>query len=121
MSARRLKLVTREERASEAARVWAKQYGVVPGTAQFLAEWATQPPHLLEIYKRLIALGPNPSPDSVDEATGNQSWTSRWCSGCGLLPQRFVLIDGQHCPGTALCEDCLKAALAMLEVAEAAT
>lgn len=35
-----------------------------------------------EIIARLEALGPNPSPEKVDEAIGCNSWTRLWCHEC---------------------------------------
>lgn len=71
------------------------------------------------IYDALVALGPTPCPDKVDEVIGNGSWTHLYCNECRQRVDLAVCVgeEPDYDSATAyLCEPCLRAAYALLPV-----
>ena len=102
------RVVTRAGLAAQAAAAWRSQYP--PG-------WLCDP-HFEEIYQRLVALGPAPTPEQVDAVTGNTSWTTvPECDACGA---DAVLEVGElrECESATacLCAACVRAAAQMLDM-----
>lgn len=62
-----------------------------------------------EIYEKLLALGPDPTPEAVAQAIGNKGWSYIWCKCCGEYVTECILFaetdDTIH-----ICYDCVKAA-----------
>jgi hypothetical protein len=99
--------ITREILAREAAASWAEQYRATiekdPNDRK------------AKIARGLIALGPDPDPDAVDEVIENCSWTRvPKCSACGEGFQQFVVQVGEapdYESRTAnLCRNCIRSA-----------
>ena len=105
------KLITRETLAACAAAEWRRTY---PGTF-----W----PEKTAIGNKLEALGINPSPDAVDAAIGNDSWTNvPECGGCGDKSPPAVVQVGEELDyesSTAnLCAACLADAVRVMSLFE---
>ena len=91
-----MKLVTREQRAKEAAKAWMRQY----------------PNDKSGIGKMLVELGDNPSPDDVNGLIGNDSWTrTPVCSECGKGVPVVEVGEPMNYESAWLCKACLEAAL----------
>ena len=104
----RPKLITRQMKADNAAKAWEAQYDK-PDKKQ------------REIGATLVALGPSPNPDDVDRVIGNDTWTSPGrCGGCdSWKAQTLVQVGAEpdyESETALLCGDCLRAAVALLEV-----
>ena len=65
-----------------------------------------------DIYEKLIALGPNPPIDSIEEIIGNKSWTHISCDGCGEYTLQAVAIG--ECGAKNYCETCIREAFTIL-------
>ena len=102
------KKITRTTLAAEAAQRWDNQYGTgAASDKQAISRW-------------LHRLGAAPSPDDVDKAIGNKSWTSvPACDSCCQEGLEAVVEVGQtpdYDSATArLCEDCILAAAALFQ------
>jgi len=70
-------LITRQSRAAEAAQRWKNSYYLSDGRWSELRSGNSK-----VVYANLVSLGNNPSPDSVDSAIGNASWTRVHCDEC---------------------------------------
>lgn len=71
-----MKLITRDDLASDAARRWKSQYfrdGKWTGLS--ISSPRT-------IYESLLALGDSPSPESVNDIINNSTWTEVRCDEC---------------------------------------
>lgn len=103
-----MKLITRQLLAELAASRWHSQYHrdgewrtVVSGNAKI-------------IHDKLLDIGMHPSPDGVDAAIGNDSWTRVQCDCCNQEVDRAVSVDvtyGKY--GTHICEKCVDKMKAM--------
>jgi hypothetical protein len=102
-------VITRKHLASIAAERWQNQYDN-PRAMQPAMDWR-------EIHRRLKKLGKTPNPDAVDEAIGNGSWTRvPKCDSCKLCSDAVVPFD-VYDNVCNLCLDCLKTAVASIELA----
>jgi hypothetical protein len=73
-----------------------------------------------DVYEKLCALGPNPSPDSVAEVIGNKSWAHLDCIGCSEYALKAVRVgSGSYGEDALLCPDCIEQAAAAIKRAEA--
>lgn len=100
--------ITRITLAAQAARRWDGQYGVDAA------------PDKKAISLRLHRLGPAPSPDDVDKAVGNKSWTNvPRCDACERNDLDAVVRVGEapdYESATAhLCRSCLLEAAALYD------
>ena len=102
-------LITAERLAAEAAQAWHRAYDRFPADPS----WP-----FVSVAAALDALGECPTPDSVNAAIGNKSWTSPpSCDGCGADADRIVRVgqEPDYDSHTAhLCEACLREALTLL-------
>ena len=48
------------------------------------------------VHEALVALGDAPSPNAVDKAIGNSSWTSTRCDECGTVTAENILMLGEE-------------------------
>jgi len=108
-------VVTRQSLANDAVRRWSDRYS----NGHYGVD-------KLEILRALEALGPTPTPEAVDAAIGNGSWTMvPACSGCGAAQCEAVVQVGEdddYESATAwLCRDCAEAAVAALQAVGGAT
>jgi hypothetical protein len=107
-------LQTRQAKADGAAARWFKQYWRKEG----------MPADKGIIYHALLKLGASPSPDAVDEAIGNTSWTGIDCDACGKRVERAVMVgqepDYESCTAT-ICGDCLAEAAALISTSAQCT
>lgn len=104
-----MRIKTRQELADGAAEAWREQC-----SKNSYYQWGVDKEQILE---KLIALGPQPAPEAVDEAIGNGSWTRTNCHECEAENINVVQIgeEEDYESNTAyICGDCLKAALSLL-------
>ena len=99
-----MQLITKQEIANEAKDHWKMQYFKD-------GKWYDTNKEM--IYNHLVMLGNNPTPNLVDAAIGNSSWTHLGCSECHTDVDEVVLFgvvefDSEYC---YLCKDCLAKAL----------
>lgn len=83
-----MQIITPQTLAAEAAKAWAEQYSEKPyyvGSDK------------VAIYESLLALGDNPTPEQVNAAIGNKSWTTPpTCSECGDSEADTVVQVGEE-------------------------
>ena len=92
--------VTRRQLAAVAAKRWKTQYD-----QSHVTEVNGKPKEL--ICNQLIALGPSPDPNSVDNVIGNTSWTWYTCDNCdGQVAEAVVLENPDYDKQFTLCKDC---------------
>lgn len=105
-----MKTITRKTLAATAAERWKEQYS---NSLDWEVFRHSQPRR--DTYNELLALGPNPSPNDIDETIGNDSWTSvPRCSECSSRPDCVVEIgeEPDYESSTAwMCRKCLRAAI----------
>jgi hypothetical protein len=105
-------LITRRTRAGTAVDHWRRQYIGEPGS-----RWQPSQQHA-DIYARLLALGPDPEPEAVDRAIGNESWTDPGsCDGCKEKAPALVRVGEEpdyESSTAALCRACLREAMSLL-------
>ncbi len=101
--------LTRQSLANKAAERWNKQYCSRD-------EFEATDKEL--IYRELVALGETPDPDKVNEAIGNDAWTSPpSCSECKEQTDAVIQIGEapEYYSETAwICEKCLRAAMELI-------
>lgn len=103
-----MELITRKQRAADAARAWKHAYFSGGNWERVLRGCAC------DTHKRLVALGDSPTPEEVDEVIGNGSWTSLRCDECKRQVEAAVMVGDEpdYESNTAwVCVDCLKKAL----------
>ncbi len=109
-----MKLITRQTKTKQAQRRWYDHYGPFEGKNASI--WAGTDKE--EVHKKLVALGDNPSPDEVDAAIGNDSWTSPGsCDECGSEDSPIVHLgqEPDYESNTAwVCEACLIDSLGLI-------
>lgn len=95
-----MKKITREVRAAEAYQRSTEDYNQND-----------------ENYQKLLALGPNPLPDQVDQVMGSSWWTAVKCEQCGLKVDSVIEFFVQYDDDTNefwVCRECLTKALQVL-------
>jgi hypothetical protein len=110
------RLITRQSQSDTAAQRWLDHYTWNingPGKGNHRTTYVKFDPAV--IYAALVALGPTPSPDAVDQVVGNSSWTDTpTCSECGRDNQPAVVQVGEESDYESrtaqLCGDCLRRA-----------
>lgn len=101
---------TRTAKAAKAAERFASNYKLYNGW-EIGNKWG-------EIYKRLIALGANPSPDAVNEVIGNDTWTACRCDECELYVEEVIVLGEEpdyESSTASVCKECLIKALKTLK------
>jgi hypothetical protein len=99
------KLITRAGLARGVARRWQRTY--CRGDRWYTAE-------MKSIHERLVALA-DPTPEQINAIIGNDSWTNLCCDGCDRQVEAVVRVGSEDeidAPSSALCEPCVRAALA---------
>lgn len=108
-----MRLITRDQKAAEAAESWKKQYCVGERWREVL-QGDTE-----EVYSRLLKLGPTPRPNDVDAVIGNSSWTRIICNECRQHDVSSAVQIGEEPDiesNTALiCPDCISKAAGLCE------
>lgn len=103
--------ISRKTQALSAAERWKAQYDCT----------STVPMHSgrsrKEIYEALTALE-DPTPEQVNEAIGNSSWTTITCEWCKQAVEEAMTHSSDYKHYT-ICFPCLKAAVALEQPAEA--
>jgi len=102
-----MKLITRAGLARAAAACWKQQYQNGDGSWKYDSGKEV-------IYKKLVALGENPSPNDVDSVIGNGSWTDICCYECCVHVDSAMRVgeESDYESATALiCKPCLLKAL----------
>ena len=97
-----MKLITRNGRAIQAAGRWKVSYFKN-------GEWRYGEGKK-DIYLRLEALGSNPTPEEVNKAIGNSSWTNVRCDECNKYVEEVVQVgeEPDYESATAnICKPCL--------------
>lgn len=111
-----MKIITRESTAAEAAERWKGQYS---RGGQWGTVYIGEPRDTREIYEALVALGPSPDPDAVNELIGNTSWASPpQCDECNKAAECIVQLgeEPDYESSTAnICPDCLSKAIALTQ------
>lgn len=105
-----MKLIKRSEMAANAQHHWLSTYRDCNGNWKYSPDKET-------IYNRLVALGPNPNADDVDNAIGNGSWTWLQCNECGSAVEECVQVgqEPDYDSATAqICIKCMKKALKLI-------
>jgi len=97
-----MKVITRQMRANEAAAKW-----------QMVWERSLMTP-MQQWGKKLLALGPNPDPDKVDEIIGNGNWTANTCHVCRRNVELTIEFDVNHNIRYRVCTACIVRARRML-------
>jgi hypothetical protein len=107
-----MKLMTPQTLASEARSKWEEQYRYAEMDHRHYS-WAPA------VAARLAAIGENPSPQEVNEAIGNDSWTKPpSCNECGRASAATVQVgeEPDYESRTAwLCRDCVVKALELFD------
>lgn len=105
-----MEVITRKGLAAIAAGRWKQNYC-------YGSEWgSTIYGCAKETYEKIVALGENPDPDSVDKAIGNNSWTQvPDCDECGEAVYDNIVRLGDEpdyeSSTVYVCFDCLKEAM----------
>lgn len=99
-----MRLITRQSLANEAAVRWGNQYPI--------ERW----PDKQHILIDLLALGPSPNPDDVDQVIGNTSWTRVECHECGADADVIELSQEPDYESytACICKECLSKALSLI-------
>ena len=101
-----MKLITRKGLAAKVAARWKNNYFTN-------GEWRYGEGKK-EIYLRLEALGLNPTPEDVNKAIGNSSWTDIRCDECGESVEEVLQmgepLDYESVPEN-ICKPCLTLAV----------
>jgi hypothetical protein len=106
-----MKVVTAKQRALDAKDEWFRQYR---GEIQFgHARPSFSPVNKRQIYERLCALEVV-TPDTVDAAIGNNSWTRIMCDECLKKVDIVVELNGSEWD-MVYCRDCLSEAMQKME------
>ena len=103
-----MRLITRQSKANQAAKLWEMQY-----RHMFDAY-----PEKLDILKQIESLGINPQPDDIDCVIGNGSWTRTKCYECGEENVDVVEIGEEpdyDTYTTSICLNCLDKAKLLLK------
>lgn len=109
-----IKIISRNRLAQTTAARWkASNYSLVTKTwMPMLVNGKTRE----QIYDELIALGPNPSANTIDTIIGNTSWTHIKCDNCGE-DKEIVIQIGQpkdyESNTVKICVICLDKAIAV--------
>lgn len=99
-----MSILTRQELANNAAKRWKTQYF----NGQ---EWRrTMYGDAERTYAKLLALGATPSPDAVNTAIGNSSWTCLECSKCDQQVEKVFIFE-KYDNLIYVCQPCLEAAV----------
>ncbi len=69
-----------------------------------------------ETYNQLLALGPSPDLDKIDEIIGNDSWTHFTCEQCSADVRTAIVMayDYEFDRDIHYCEDCINKAFTVL-------
>lgn len=105
-----MNLITRKGLATKVAKRWKNSYFKN-------GEWRYGEDKE-NIYLRLEALGSNPTPEDVNQAIGNNSWTNVRCDECDRQAAEVVQIgedlDYESCTAN-VCKECLVTAIKEFE------
>jgi len=104
-------MITRFNKAKRAEALWYNQYSnsTMWGSITPVSNKTKR-----EIHEGLVALGPFPTPEQVNEIIGNTSWTDCRCDECGKSVDKVIQVgqDPDYESSTAeICVQCLKKAI----------
>ena len=109
-------VISRLGLAARAAEQWKNQYCIMQ---RWQGNRYGQPTSdsRAKTYDKLIALGPYPSPEDVDEVIGNGSWTELICDTCESKVEKVVIAGtiGDSYNNSYICHQCLLLALVAIE------
>lgn len=105
-----MKLITKQGKANTVAERWKQTYYSYNYSHE-LKEWYRGGKNNSEDkYNKLIALGDNPSPKSIESIIGNPTWTTLTCDHCKKEVDKVVSFSGvasDEYGYTELCWNCI--------------
>lgn len=102
-------IVTRQMLANRAAENWRHQYS----EGKFGWKSTSMPVQPIGVHRKLIALGPTPTPEQVNAVIGNSSWTRLTCDQCGNEVDTVIVVgqaQDYESSTASLCITCLEQA-----------
>jgi hypothetical protein len=103
--------MTRALKAGLVAEKWEEQYR---SYMKDPAKAASLPHNPFDTYRELLALGPTPNPDAVDEIIGNNSWTHLTCEVCSTQVDEWTHFNGSDEDALSICTRCIITAFDLL-------
>lgn len=115
-----MRKLTKQDKANTVAARWKRQYYYSDAKEWdiFVSNKEARPD---DIYDRIIALGPNPDPASINIIIGNKSWTILTCHCCSKevdeVVEVYALASDEYGPNK-LCANCIREMVDTLEEKE---
>lgn len=97
-------------RGDNVAERWRAQYQTPDGKWKYTNSGDSE-----IMYKKLLALGPDPSPSEIAQTVGNTSWAPGVeCDCCGSREDKVIQLKPDYSSGIKVCLICLEEAASML-------